>query len=426
MSAAEHFENVILGGGAAGKLIFWDLAGAGRRTAVIERALIGGSCPNIACMPSKNVIHSAKVAQFLRHAAEFGLRAGPATTDMAGVRQRKRAMVEGMVAIHQTRFAANGLEFILGEGRFIAPMTIEVWLAEGGTRRLEAERVFLDVGTHATVPDIRRFGSEVTVVERGPQLAAREDPDVAAAIRTIFLEDGIELALDTEPVGVEGSSGEKVRLRVATNDGERVIEGSDLLVAAGRTPNTDGIGLDVAGVELDPRGYVKVDERLETTAPGVWAMGECAGSPQFTHAAVDDFRVVRDNLAGQDRTTRDRLIPYCVFIDPELARVGLSEREAERRGIKAQVARLPMNAVLRARTIGETRGFMKALIDPHSEDILGFAMLGAEAGEVVAVVQTAMLAELRYTGLRDAILTHPTMAEGLNELFASVSDQEKR
>jgi pyruvate/2-oxoglutarate dehydrogenase complex dihydrolipoamide dehydrogenase (E3) component len=271
----------------------------------------------------------------------------------------------------------------------------------------------------------RRFGSEVTVVERGPQLAAREDPDVAAAIRTIFLEDGIELALDTEPVGVEGSSGEKVRLRVATNDGERVIEGSDLLVAAGRTPNTDGIGLDVAGVELDPRGYVKVDERLETTAPGVWAMGECAGSPQFTHAAVDDFRVVRDNLAGQDRTTRDRLIPYCVFIDPELARVGLSEREAERRGIKAQVARLPMNAVLRARTIGETRGFMKALIDPHSEDILGFAMLGAEAGEVVAVVQTAMLAELRYTGLRDAILTHPTMAEGLNELFASISDQEK-
>lgn len=205
-----------------------------------------------------------------------------------------------------------------------------------------------------------------------------------------------------------------------------MIEGSDLLVAAGRTPNTDGIGLDVAGVELDPRGYVKVDERLETTAPGVWAMGECAGSPQFTHAAVDDFRVVRDNLAGQDRTTRDRLIPYCVFIDPELARVGLSEREAERRGIKAQVARLPMNAVLRARTIAETRGFMKALIDPHSEDILGFAMLGAEAGEVVAVVQTAMLAELRYTGLRDAILTHPTMAEGLNELFASVSDQEKR
>jgi pyruvate/2-oxoglutarate dehydrogenase complex dihydrolipoamide dehydrogenase (E3) component len=466
MSPAERVENLVLGGGAAGKLIAWELAQAGRRVAVIERALIGGSCPNIACMPSKNVIHSAKVAQLLRQADEFGLRAGPATTDMAGVRRRKRAMVEGMIAIHRARFAANGLDFILGEGRFIAPMAIEVRLADGGTRRVEGERVFLDLGTHATVPDIpglaaarplthvealeldrlpahlvvlgggyvgvemaqafRRFGSEVTVVEHGPQLLAREDRDVAAAIRRIFLEDGIEVALETGPIAVEGASGDQVRVRVATKDGERVIDGSDLLVAAGRTPNTEGIGLDIAGIELDPRGYAKVNERLETTAPGVWAMGECAGSPQFTHAAADDFRVVRDNLAGRDRTTRDRLIPYCVFIDPELARVGLSELEAERQGIEARVARLPMSAVLRARTIGETRGFMKALIDPRSERILGFAMLGAEAAEVVAVVQTAMLAGLRYTGLRDAILTHPTMAEGLNELFASVSDQEKR
>ena len=205
-----------------------------------------------------------------------------------------------------------------------------------------------------------------------------------------------------------------------------MIEGSDLLVAAGRTPNTDGIGIDIAGVELDPRGYIEVNERLETSAPGVWAMGECAGSPQFTHVAADDFRIVRDNLAGRERTTRDRLIPYCVFIDPELARVGLSEREAERQGIETRVARLPMSAVLRARTIGETYGFMKALIDPRSERILGFAMLGAEAAEVLAVVQTAMLAGLRYTGLRDAILTHPTMAEGLNELFASTFNQEER
>ena len=465
MSAAEHVENVILGGGAAGKLIAWDLAQSGRRTAVIERGLIGGSCPNIACLPSKNVIHSAKVAHLLRHAAEFGLQAGPATTDMAGVRRRKRAMVEDQVAIHRTRFAANGLEFVLGEGRCIAPMTIEVRLAAGGTRRLECERIFIDLGTHAVVPDIpglaaarplthvealeldrlpahlivlgggyvgvelaqafRRFGGDVTVVQHGPQLLPREDPDLAEAIRTIFVEEGIDVALDAELIAVDGASGDKVRLRVATHDGERVIEGSDLLVAAGRTLNTHGIGLDIAGVELDPRGYVKVDERLETTAPGVWAMGECAGSPQFTHVAVDDFRVVRDNLAGRDRTTRDRLIPYCVFIDPELARVGLSEKEAERQGIEVQVVRLPMSAVLRAQTIGETRGFMKALIDPRSEHILGFAMLGAEAGEVVAVVQTAMLAGLRYVGLRDAILTHPTMAEGLNELFASISDQEK-
>ena len=465
MSAAERVENVILGGGAAGKLISWDLAAAGRRTVVIERALIGGACPNIACLPSKNVIHSAKVAHFLRHTAEFGLRTGPATTDMAGVRGRKRAMVEDMVAIHRARFAANGLEFVLGEGRFVGPMTIEVRLAEGGTRRLEGERVFLDLGTHATIPDIpglagagplthvealeldrlpahlivlgggyvgvelaqafRRFGSEVTVVQHGPQLLTREDPDVAEAIHTLFVEEGIDVALDAEPIAVDGTSGDKVRLRVATHDGERVIEGSDLLVAAGRTPNTHGIGLEIGGIELDPRGYVKVNERLETTAPGVWAMGECAGSPHFTHVAEHDFRIVRDNLAGQDRTTRDRLVPYCVFTDPELAQVGLSEREAERQGIAARVARLPMGAVFRAQTIGETRGFMKALIDPQSERILGFAMLGAEAGEVLAVVQTAMLAGLPYPALRDAILTHPTMAEGLRALFADGFDREK-
>ena len=466
MSAVEHVENVILGGGAAGKLIAWELAGAGRRTAVIERGLIGGSCPNIACLPSKNVIHSAKVAHLLRHAGEFGLQAAPATTDMAGVRRRKRAMVEDLVAAHWARFAANGLDFILGEGCFIAPRTIEVRLAEGGTRRLEGERVFLDLGTHAMIPDIpglaaarplthiealelnrlpahlivlgggyvgvelaqafRRFGSDVTVVQHGPQLLPREDPDLAEAIRTIFVEEGIEVALEAEPVAVEGSSGDKVRLRLATHAGERVLAGSDLLVAAGRTPNTHGIGLELGGIELDPRGYVKVNERLETTAPGVWAMAECAGSPQFTHVAEHDFRIVRDNLAGQDRTTRDRLVPYCVFTDPELAQVGLSERAAERQGIKARVARLPMGAVFRAQTIGETSGFMKALIEPHSERILGFAMLGAEAGEVLAVVQTAMLAGLPYPALRDAILTHPTMAEGLRALFADGFDQDKQ
>ena len=338
-------------------------------------------------------------------------------------------------------------------------------LAEGGTRRLEGERVFLDLGTHAMIPDIpglaaarplthvealeldrlpahlivlgggyvgvelaqafRRFGSEVTVVQHGPQLLPREDPDLAEAIRTIFVEEGIDVALDAEPVAVEGASGDQVRLRVATHDGERVLAGSDLLVAAGRTPNSHGVGLELGGIELDPRGYVKVNERLETTAPGVWAMAECAGSPQFTHVAEHDFRIVRDNLAGQDRTTRDRLVPYCVFTDPELAQVGLSERAAERQGIKARVARLPMGAVFRAQTIGETRGFMKALIEPHSERILGFAMLGAEAGEVLAVVQTAMLAGLPYPALRDAILTHPTMAEGLRALFADGFNQDK-
>jgi pyruvate/2-oxoglutarate dehydrogenase complex dihydrolipoamide dehydrogenase (E3) component len=460
MSSLERFQNVVLGGGEAGKYIAWELARCGQRVAVVERGLIGGSCPNIACLPSKNVIHAAKVVELMRHASTFGLRIGPWTLDMAGVRQRKREFVDGMIAIHKARFAANGLDFILGEGRFVAPRTIEVRLTQGGIRHLEGERVFLNLGTRAAIPDIpgltgaaplthvealeldrlpahlivlgggyvglemaqafRRFGSRVTVIERAPQLAPREDPDVAEAVRAIFTDDGIDVVLEAAIDAIHGRSGDQVGVRLRTPAGERQIEGSDLLVAVGRTPNTRGIGLESAGIELDLHGYVKVNERLETTAPGVWAMGECAGSPQFTHVAYDDFRVVRDNLAGRSRTTRDRLIPYCVFTDPELGRVGLGEAEAKRRGTAIRVARLPMNSVLRARSIGETRGFMKALIDARSDRILGFTMLGSGAGEVIAAVQTAMLAGLPYTGLRDAILTHPTMAEGLGVLLAGV------
>jgi pyruvate/2-oxoglutarate dehydrogenase complex dihydrolipoamide dehydrogenase (E3) component len=460
MSSPERFQNIVLGGGEAGKYIAWELARWGQHVAVVEKGLIGGSCPNIACLPSKNVIHSAKIVEFVRHASTFGLRLGPWTMDMAGVRQRKHEMVDGMIAIHKTRFAADGLEFILGEGCFVGPKTIEVRLTQGGTRRLEGERVFLDLGTRAAVPDIpgltgaaplthvdaleldrlpahlivlgggyvglemgqafRRFGSRVTVIEQAPQLTPREDPDVAEAIRAIFAEDGLDVVLEAAIDAIDGRSGDQIVVRLRTPAGERKIDGSDLLVAVGRTPNTRGIGLESAGVELDLRGYVKVNERLETAAPGVWAMGECAGSPQFTHVAYDDFRVVRDNLAGRPRTTRDRLIPYCMFIDPELGRVGLGEAEAKRRGIAIRVVRLPMNSVLRARTIGETRGFMKALIDARSDRILGFTMLGSGAGEVIAAVQTAMLAGLAYTELRDAILTHPTMAEGLGVLLAGV------
>jgi pyruvate/2-oxoglutarate dehydrogenase complex dihydrolipoamide dehydrogenase (E3) component len=460
MSTIERFPNIVLGGGEAGKYIAWELARSGQRVAVVERGLIGGSCPNIACLPSKNVIRSAKVVELVRHAATFGLRLGPWSLDMAGVRQRKREMVNGMIDIHKARFAAYGLEFVLGEGHLVAPRTIEVRLTQGGVRHLEGERVFLDLGTRAAVPDIpglataaplthvealeldrlpahlivlgggyvglemaqafRRFGSRVTVIEQAAQLAPREDPDVAEAVGAIFAEEGIDVVLEAALEAIDGRSGEQVVVRLRARGAQREIEGSDFLVAAGRTPNTRGIGLESAGIALDLRGYVKVNERLETRAAGVWAMGECAGSPQFTHVAYDDFRVVRDNLAGRSRTTRDRLIPYCVYIDPELGRVGLDEAEAKRRGIAVRVARLPMSAVLRARAIGETRGFMKALIDWRSDRILGFTMLGSGAGEVTAAVQSAMLGGLPYTGLRDAILTHPTMAEGLNVLLSGV------
>ena len=459
MPANDHYENLILGGGEAGKYLGWTLAKSGQRTAVIERRLIGGSCPNIACLPSKNVIHSAKVAQLCQRAQEFGTATGPARTEMAGVLRRKATMVEGLIALNFGKFGDSGTELILGKGRFVAPKTIEVRLNEGGTRRLSGDRVFLDLGSHAAVLPIpglaetgylthvealdldrlpahlivlgggyvglemaqafQRLGSLVTILERGPQLVSREDDDVAQAIRQFFTEDGIETVLSAETLGVEGRSGGRLRVQLRTPEGRRDIEATDILVATGRTPNTAGIGLPEAGIELDARGYIKVNERLETSAPGVWAMGECAGSPQFTHVAFDDFRVVRDNLAGGKRTTTGRLVPFCMFIDPELARVGLNETEARKQGLGYRLARIPVSAVLRSRTLSETRGFLKALVETGSDRLLGFTMLGPSAGEVMAVVQTAMLAQLPYTSLRDAIFTHPTMAEGLNVLFAA-------
>ena len=460
MSQREQFDVLVLGSGAAGKLIAWHMAGSGRRTAVVERRWVGGACPNIACMPSKNEIRSAEVAHLARHSAEFGAMTGPVKVDMAIVRRRKREMVEAQVAAHLQNYQKSGAELIMGSGRFVAPKTLEVSLNDGGTRTLAGGQVFLDLGTHAAVPSVpgleaarplthieileldtlpahlivigggyaglelaqayRRFGSDVTVIESGPQLMGREDFDVSQEMRRILSDEGIRVFVAAELFGVRGKSGERVSLDVRTSSGEQTIEGSDILVAAGRVPNTAGIGLAEAGVELDGRGFIRVNERLETSAADVWALGECAGSPMFTHISEDDFRIVSDNLAGGRRSTRDRLVPYCMFTDPPLAHVGLSEGEAERRGIIARVARLPTSAVLRAQATGEKQGIMKALVGDSDDRILGFTMIGAQAGEVLAVVQMAMLADLPYTRLRDAVLAHPTMAEGLGFLFSNV------
>src|SRR5580700_9127458 len=459
MSQPEQFEVLILGSGAGGKLLAWDMAGSGQRTAVVERRWIGGSCPNIACMPTKNEIWSAKVAHLAHHGAQFGTVTGPVTIDMAAVRQRKRDMVNREVEFHLQNYKAAGVELVMGGGRFVAPKTLEVKLNDGGTRVLAGDRVFLNLGTHAAIPNVpgleaarplthiealeldylpshlivlgggyvglemaqayRRFGSRVTAIESGPQLMSREDPDVSDEVQRILGAEGVAFLMATEALNVDGRSGEGVSLMVRTPSGEQKVEGSDILVAAGRVPNTAGIGLDEAGIELDARGYIRVNERLETTAPNVWAIGEGAGSPQFTHVSVDDFRVITDNLAGGTRSTRDRLVPYCMFTDPPLAHVGLSEREAQRQGVTARIARLPMEAVLRAHTTDETEGFMKALV-ASDDRILGFTMIGAEAGEVMAAVQTAMLGNLPYPAMRDAVLAHPTMAEGLGSLFSNV------
>src|SRR6266576_111473 len=420
------------------------MAKEGQHTAVVERKLIGGSCPNIACLPSKNVIHSAEVAALFRRGPEFGIKSSAFSIDMNGVRDRKRKMVKDLQAIHIHNYQASGAELIMGEGRFVGSKTIHVQLNEGGSRLLAGERIFLNVGTHAAVPDapglagakalthvealeldripehlivlgggysglefaqaMRRLGARVTIVEQQSQLAPREDSDVGEALGQLFRDENIEVATGAVALGVEGQSGSTVRLRVATAGGTRVIEGSDILVTAGRVPNTQGIGLEDAGIKLDERAYIKVNERLETTAPDVWAMGECTGSPQFTHVSFDDFRIVRDNLNGGRRTTRTRG----------------NERDGSRAcGYFLRISKIPAAAVLRTRTLSETRGFLKALIDVSSDRILGFTAFCAGAGELIAVVQTAMLAGMPYTFLRDAILTHPTMAEGLTVLFAN-------
>jgi len=458
MPDIENYDVLVIGSGEAGKYLAWTMAGEGHRTAVVERKLVGGSCPNIACLPSKNIIHSAKVRSLAGRAAEFGVDTGPAATSMSGVQERKRAMVDGLRQVHLDRYRASGAELIMGQARFTAPRTVEVDLAGGGSRQISGKRVFLNLGTRATVPDLpglaaagpmthvelldldrlpehlvvmgggfvglelaqamRRFGARVTVIERGPQLAEGEDPDVAAAVLDLFRDEGIDVLLRTRVRGAEGKSGREVRVLTDGPDGDGAVTGTDLLVAAGRTPNTGGIGLEQAGIERTGAGYIKVDEHLATTADRVWAMGECAGSPQFTHVAFDDFRVVLDHLHGGTRATTGRLVPFCMFLDPELARVGCNETEARRRGLGYRLLTLPMAAVLRTRTLSEPRGFLKMLIAANSDEILGFTAFGAEASEFMAAVQVAMIGRMPYPALRAAIFTHPTAAEGLTVLLA--------
>jgi pyruvate/2-oxoglutarate dehydrogenase complex dihydrolipoamide dehydrogenase (E3) component len=460
MQQQETFDTVILGSGQGGKLLAWHLAKSGRKVAAVERRWVGGSCPAVACMPSKNEVWSARVAHLVQHAREFGTTTGPVQTDMESVRERKQKMVEREIAFHLQAYSSSGAELIMGSGRLVAPKTIEVRLNSGGTRILTAEKVFLNLGTRAAIPNVpgiesaralthiealeldyvpahlivfgggyvaielaqayRRFGSRVTIIQAERQLLGREDPEIAVEILRILTAEGVQVLLGSKPLDVRGRSGNEVSVTVRTGAGEQRIEGSDVLVAVGRVPNTADIGLEQAGIALDAGGYIRVNERLETSAPGVWALGECAGSPQFTHASIDDFRIVRDNLAGGNRSTRNRLIPRVLFTDPPLAHVGLSEGEAQRLGISVRVARLPMSNVLRTETTEETQGFMKVLVG-SDDRILGFTMIGSEAGEVMAVVQTAMLADLPYLRLRDAVIAHLTMAEGLGPLLSNVA-----
>jgi len=461
----EQYDLVILGGGTGSTIAAWTFAKQGQRVAAIDRKYIGGSCPNIACLPSKNIIHSARVASYFRRSEEFGIAKRDFTIDMAAVRDRKRRMVSSWNNAYLDNYKKSGAEFILGSGRFIGPKTVEVTQPDGTIRQLRGTNVIINTGTRPAlrpVPGLieaqplthiealeldqvpkhllvvgggyiglelsqamRRFGSKVTMIDRNDRLMHREDDDVTEALQKLFQDEGIDLVLNATVKRVSGKSGQSVRMVIEQRGAEKTLEGSHLLVAAGRSPNTDGIGLELAGVELTNRGHIKVNERLETTTSGVWAIGEVAGSPRFTHVSVDDFRVVYDSITGGKRVTTGRLVPFCLFTDPEFARVGLSEKDAKAQGIPYRLFKIPMEAVMRATTMSETRGFLKALVEVDNDRILGFTGLGVDAGEVLSSVQIAMVAGLPYTALRDAMLTHPTLVEGLIPLFSSVPSVSK-
>jgi pyruvate/2-oxoglutarate dehydrogenase complex dihydrolipoamide dehydrogenase (E3) component len=458
-SAPEQYDAIIIGSGEAGKYMAWTLGGQGQRVIAVEDKRIGGACPNVACLPSKNVVHSAKVAQYFQRGSEFGIVHRDWRVDMAGVNARRQMMVDGLQQVHLANFAKSHAEIVMGFGRFIADKTIEVALNSGGTRTLRSDRIFIDTGSRATIDPIpglaeskplthievleltilpehllvlgggfvglefaqamRRFGARVTVIERNPSIAHREDPDVIEGLEQLFHDEGIEIVANARLTKVEGTSGKSVTLHLTLPDGEITVQGPHLLVATGRTPNTRNMGLEVVGIKTTPAGHIQVNDRLETSLPGVWAMGDCAGSPHFTHISFDDFRTVRDNLAGANRTTAGRQVPSCTFVDPELAHVGLTENEAKRQGVAYRLAKVPMLLNLRARTISETRGFIKALIS-ETDRILGFTGFGTGVGELLPVVQLAMSAGLPFTAIRSLIVTHPTISEGLVTLFTAV------
>jgi pyruvate/2-oxoglutarate dehydrogenase complex dihydrolipoamide dehydrogenase (E3) component len=456
---AEQYDAIIIGSGEAGKYMAWTLGAQGQHVINIEDKRVGGACPNVACLPSKNVIHSAKVAQYFRRGAEFGMIHSDWHVDMAGVNAHRQQLVDSNVQDHLANYAKSHAEIVMGFGRFIAEKTVEVALNAGGTRTLRSDRIFIDTGSRATIDPIpglaessplthiealeltvlpehllvlgggfiglelaqamRRFGARVTIVERNPSIAHREDPDVIEGLQQLLKDEGIEVINDASLTRVEGASGKAVTLHLTLPSGETTLQGSHILVATGRTPNTKNMGLETVGIKTTPAGHIQVNDRLETTLPGVWAMGDCAGSPLFTHISFDDFRTVRDNLAGANRTTTGRQIPSCVFIDPELAHVGLTENQAKKQGIAYRLAKVPMLANLRARTLSETRGFLKALIS-EDDRILGFTAFGVGVGDLLPVVQLAMSANLPYTAIRSLIVTHPTISEGLVTLLSAV------
>jgi probable pyridine nucleotide-disulfide oxidoreductase len=466
MSEVNEYDAVIIGGGKGGKTLATYLARHNYHAALIERdpMMIGGGCINLACIPTKAFITSSRLVHAIRRAAEYGINAGEVSVDWLGVRKRVEQVVSDMRALNLKNFTSlPSLDFILGTGRFLAPGTLEVTEIDGKVRQLSSKRIFIDTGTRPAIPDLpgladipfltsdtiqkldavpsnllvlgagyiglefaqmmQRFGSKVTVFERGKQILGHEDAEVAEALANCLQREGVEIQLNAAVAQVRKLSDGQVAVTFRTPNGEQEWTGSHLMVALGRAPVTKELDLSAAGVETTKNGYIKVNDRLETNVPGIWAIGDVSGGPQFTHASLDDFRILRDNVFGSgSRSRNDRYVPSTLFTDPELAHVGLTEKEALASGLEIQVLQVPINAltVPRAKTTGQMDGLMKATIEKSTQRILGCTILAAEAGEMIGTVQAVMVAHLPATALRDAVLSHPTMVEGFNALFAAL------
>jgi pyruvate/2-oxoglutarate dehydrogenase complex dihydrolipoamide dehydrogenase (E3) component len=461
-STPESFDAIIIGSGQGGNPLAEALIAAGKKTAMIERQDVGGTCINRGCSPTKTMVASARVAYLARRGSDYGVNLGSVAVDMGRVRERKRAIVSSFRQSRENRLAKVHADLVRGEASFVGPRQLRVALRDGGERRLTATQIFIDTGTSSAVPSIpgidtvphldndsimeldrvpehlvilgggyigvefsqmfRRFGSKVTVIQRGPQLLGEEDEDVVAEVAKILREDGIEILLNARTQKITQANG-GIRLELTVEGKAQTVDGSDLLVATGRVPNTAALKPAAGGIETDERGFIRANERLETTAPGVYVIGDVKGGPQFTHISYDDYRILKTNLLdGGQRTTHDRMVPYTVFMDPQLGRVGMTEKEAQKSGRTIRVARMPMTSVARALEADETRGLMKAIVDAETEEILGATVLGIEGGEVMSVFQMAMMGHLKYGVLHDAIFAHPTLAESLNNLFLHFDD----
>ena len=457
----KQYDCIVIGAGQAGVPLAKAFANEGRQTALIERLHVGGTCINEGCTPTKTMIASGETAYLARRGGDYGVITGHVRIDQTRVRQRKRDIVESfMTSSVESIKATPNLELVFGHAHFTGPGEIEALTQDGTFLGMSAPTIIVNTGGRPHMPPIRgldtipaydsttimeidqvpehlivlgggyiavefaqlfrRFGSRVTIVQRGSQLLNREDRDVAKVVVDLLREDGIRVLLGSEAVGLEKGA-ESIRVTINSQGMEVPIEGTHVLVALGRTPNTDGLDLPAAGIETDEHGYIRVNEDLSTSAPGVYAAGDVTGAPAFTHLSYDDFRSLRANLLRGEKSTRaGRMEPYTVFMDPQLGRIGIGEDEARRQGLNIQVARLEMSHVARALETDRPRGFMKAVVDAQTSRILGFCCLGLDGGEIMAMVEIAMMADLPYQKLRDGIFAHPTLAESLNNLFSAV------